>query len=320
MEDNDSSPAASDEYNLNHGDFSREITTGHSQWRSSQVDSVLASFEEAKKVMSAQAIHEIHNYLKSGRWIHDALTASRHPAYKTMKGHSGGNSKGKLLFYYPYFFVLQAIFPPSDPLSIVCEDMSRYWGLRVNVHDPFYPRLQDSKREMDLIMGKIPHLRTQVERPSLNQSSNTVFTPTHDGNSEMEDQEGSIQVVTDIARASQPVPTSASDTLRNYDEELANFRSENDSERSLRGVQDKTKEIRDHVVKAEEQVLESQVHATMARENAAKAEQHSSMAHEYAKAAIRLADALIESLNNTAERPAILVPDEERPNKRVREN
>lgn len=58
----------------------------------------------------------------------------------------------------------------------------------------------------------------------------------------------------------------------------------------------------------------------MARENAAKAEQRSSKAHEHAKTAIRLADALIESLNNTAERPAILVSDEERPNKRVREN
>ncbi|KAF5693070.1 hypothetical protein FDENT_2330 [Fusarium denticulatum] len=46
------------------------------------------------------------------------------------------------------------------------------------------------------------------------------------------------------------------------------------------------------------------------------AEQHSSKAHGHAEAATKLADALIESLNKTAERPAIHVPDGERPNKR----
>ncbi|KAF4436337.1 hypothetical protein FACUT_6501 [Fusarium acutatum] len=225
MENNDSLGVTSDEYNLSRNYFSREISTGNSQWRSSQVDSALSSFEEAKKVISAQAIHEIHKYLKSGRWIHDALTASRHPAYKTMKGHSGGNSKGVPLFYYPYFFVLQAIFPPSDPLSIVCEDIGRHWGLRVSVYEPFYPRLQDSEKEMVLTMGKSPRPQRQVEHPSQSQYSPALFTPTQDGNPEMEDQKDSIQVATDTARTSLPVPTSASDTLRNYDQELASVRA-----------------------------------------------------------------------------------------------
>ncbi|KAF5693069.1 hypothetical protein FDENT_2329 [Fusarium denticulatum] len=229
MENNDSSPAASDEYNLNRNHFSREISTGNSQWRSSQVDSVLSSFEDAKKVMSAQAIHEIHNYLKTGRWIHDALTASRHPAYKSMKGHSGGH-RGAPLLYYPYFFILRAIFPPSDSLASLCEDVSRYWGLRVNVRDPFYPRLQDSEKEMDLIMGKVSHPQTQVERPSQSRYSPALFTPTHGDNSEMEDQKDSVQVATDTAPIPLPVHTSASDTLRNYDEELASVRASIESD------------------------------------------------------------------------------------------
>ncbi|KAF5564923.1 hypothetical protein FNAPI_1891 [Fusarium napiforme] len=225
MESNDSGPAASDPYYLDRNYFSREISKGNSQWRSSQVDSVLSSFGEAKKAMSAQAIHEIHKYLISGRWIHDALTAIRHPAYKTLRGHSGGTSKGASLLYYPYFFVLQAIFPPSDALRIVCEEISRHWGLRVSVYEPFYPRLQDSEREMALMMGKIPCPERQVERPSQSQYTPALFTPTQDGNTEMEDQKDSIQVATDTARTSLPVAASAPNTLPNYDEELASIRA-----------------------------------------------------------------------------------------------
>ncbi|KAF5577761.1 hypothetical protein FPCIR_11919 [Fusarium pseudocircinatum] len=230
MKNNDSCPAASDPYSLNRNYFSCEISKGNSQWRSSQVDSVLSSFEEAKKVMSARAIHEIHTYLISGRWIHDALTASRHPAYKTMRGHSGGNSKGVPLLYYPYFFVLQAIFPPSDTLGIICEDLSRHWGVRVSVYERFYPRLQDSEREMVLMTGKVPCPQRQVERPSQSQYTPALFTPAQDGNPEMEDQKDSIQVATDTARTSLPVAASASNTLPNYDEELASIRASIESD------------------------------------------------------------------------------------------
>ncbi|CVL01999.1 uncharacterized protein FMAN_08121 [Fusarium mangiferae] len=226
MEDNNSYRAVNAEYSLTRQDFSHEISTGNSQWRSSQVDRVLSSFEEAKKVMSELAIHEIHKYLKSGRWIHDALTVSRHPAYKAIKGYSGGNSRGFSLFYYPYFFVLQATFEPSETLGNLCEDIGRHWGLRVNAYEPFYPRPQDPEREINLIFGKDPLPRRQVERSSQSTYSPAVFTLNRHGNFDVEDPKDSIQEANDTIRTSQSVPASASDTLRNYDEELASFRSE----------------------------------------------------------------------------------------------
>lgn len=199
MVNTDSRRAASDEYNLTRDYFSYEISKGDLDWRSSQVDSVLSSFEEAKKVMSAQAIHEIHKYLKAGRWINDAPSASRHPAYKHIKGQSSGPKRGVRLLYYPHFFVLHAIFPPSESLRIVCEEFGRHWDLQVDVHEPFYPRLQDTEREMELIMGKNPRPRGQVGRSSRSQFSTALFPVTHGGNSETEDQKDSIQVATDTA-------------------------------------------------------------------------------------------------------------------------
>ncbi|KAF5544442.1 hypothetical protein FMEXI_6555 [Fusarium mexicanum] len=304
MENNDSRPASRDEYNLNRDYFPYEISAGDPDLRSSQVDSVLSSFEEAKKVMSAQAIHEIHRYLKAGRWIHDAPSTSRHPAYKHIKGQSSGPNRGVPRFYYPYFFVLHAIFPPSESLRTVCEDMGRYWGLRVSVYEPFYPRLQDSEREMDLIMGKGPHARRQVVRPPQSQYSPAVFTPTQDGSLEIEDQKDSIQVATDTVRTSQPVPTSASDTLRNYDEELASIRSNFEQrlakfQAQMQQDADKAQEIRQHTMLAQ---------------------QHFKRGQEHALAAIEIAESIVETLN-AAKRHVVAVPDdEERPNKRLREN
>ncbi|KAF4956666.1 hypothetical protein FGADI_3655 [Fusarium gaditjirri] len=219
------SEVENDPYILTRHDFIHEISAGDSEWRSTQVDRVISSFEEAKKVMRAQAIHEIHKYLKSGRWIRDVLTASRHPAYKLIKGHSGSNRDGPTL-YYPYFFVIQAIFEPSDAFRTICQDMSRYWGLEVDIYEPFYPRLQDTEREMELIMGKQPGPRRQVEPPSQNHYSPAVFTPNQDVDSEVEEPQGSIQVAPDAAHASYPVPASAADTLRGYDKEVASIRNE----------------------------------------------------------------------------------------------
>ncbi|KAG9502308.1 hypothetical protein J7337_005135 [Fusarium musae] len=307
MENNDPHRAASDESNLDQHYFSYEISKGDRDWRSSQVDSVLSSFEEAKKVMSAQAIQEIHKYLISGRWIHDAPSASRHPAYKHIKGQSSGPNRGVPRLYYPYFFVLHAIFPPSESLRIVCEEVGRHWGLQVDLYKPFYPRLQDTEREMELIMGKNPHPRGQVERPSQSQYSSAAFTLTHDGNSEMEDQKDSIQVAVDTARTFQPVPTSTHDTLRDYDEELASIRS--DFEQRLAKFQDSEQRIR----QAQEKADEIHRYAVLAQQLFKKGQGH-------ADAAVKIAESLLGTLN-TAKRHVVVIPDDEgRPSKRLREN
>ncbi|KAF5626768.1 hypothetical protein F25303_11010 [Fusarium sp. NRRL 25303] len=290
MEKNKSRHTANAKYNLTRLDFFHEISNGDSQWRSTQVDRVLSSFQEAKKIMSTQAIHLIHEYLKSGRWIHDGLTASRHPAYKVMKGHSGGNG-GRPLLYYPYFFVIQAIFPSTDALRIVCEDIGRHWGVRISIHEPFYPHLQDSEREMDLIMGKNPCPRGQVEHPSRSPYSPAIFTLNRHGDFDMEDPADSIQVANDNARTSQPVPTSASDTLRNYDEEL--------TKRRIHEAQEKADEIHHHTVLAQQLFKRGQ---------------------EHADAAVEIAESLLETLNTTKRHIVAAPDDEERSSKRLLEN
>ncbi|KAF4499272.1 hypothetical protein FAGAP_4563 [Fusarium agapanthi] len=160
---------------------------------------------------------------------------------------------------------------------------------------------------MDLIKGKDPHPPRQDERPSQSQDSPAVFTPTHGGNSEMEDQNHGIQVATGTAcTTSQPVPISASDTLRNYDEELANFRSEveqrlaeEDPEGCIHEAQEKTYEIHHHAVLAQQLFKQGQ---------------------EHADTAVKVAESLLETLT-TAKRHFVAVPDDgERPSKRLREN
>ncbi|KAF5978948.1 hypothetical protein FBULB1_5976 [Fusarium bulbicola] len=224
MDNNNSHSTADDPYNLTESDFSEQISGKHAGWRTIQVKRVLTSFEEAKMVMSTQAIREIHEYLKSGMWIRDDHRPSKHITYNAIKRKSRG-SGGSM--YYPFFFVFQAIFPSTKPLRVICDDVGRHWDARVSKDEPFYPRLDDSKKELDLIKGKDPDPPRQDEHPSQSQDTPAVFTPTHGGKSEMEDQNDGIQVATGTAcTTSQPVPISASDPLRNYDEEQANFRSE----------------------------------------------------------------------------------------------
>ncbi|KAF5614220.1 uncharacterized protein FSUBG_100 [Fusarium subglutinans] len=157
-------------------------------------------------------------------WIRDSRPPSNHVTYHAIKQKSSG-SGGSM--YYPYFFVFQAIFPSSKALGGICGDVGRHWDAQVSKDKPFYPHLDNSEIELHLIKGKDPASLRQDEHPSQSQDTPAVFTPTHGGKSEVEDQNDGIQVATGTAcTTSQPVPISASDPLRNYDEEQANFRSE----------------------------------------------------------------------------------------------
>jgi hypothetical protein len=125
------------------------------RWRRTQVYNVLKSFGKAKSVMSDRAIHELCEYLKRGKWNSTARNASGHPCYNHFKGTSPYPSplSGP---YYPYFFIIQALFPYSEALKGMYRDLSDLWEMDINPTRPFYPSLADSEREFFLIMGQRP--------------------------------------------------------------------------------------------------------------------------------------------------------------------
>ncbi|KAG7413701.1 hypothetical protein Forpe1208_v007114 [Fusarium oxysporum f. sp. rapae] len=134
------------------------------RWRRTQVYMVLRSFAKAKEVMSDRAINELCEYLKRGTWNSTARNASGHPCYKHFKGTSPCPSPfaGP---YYPYFFIIQALFPLGEALKGMYRDMSDLWEMDLDPTRPFFPRLADSYREFSLIMGQKPS--PQVPVPEL---------------------------------------------------------------------------------------------------------------------------------------------------------
>ncbi|RKK85788.1 hypothetical protein BFJ69_g1397 [Fusarium oxysporum] len=125
------------------------------RWRRTQVYMVLRSFAKAKEVMSDRAINELCEYLKRGTWNSTARNASGHPCYKHFKGTSPCPSPfaGP---YYPYFFIIQALFPLGEAVKGMYRDLSDLWEMDLDPTRPFYPRLADSEREFSLIMGQKP--------------------------------------------------------------------------------------------------------------------------------------------------------------------
>ncbi|KAF4436336.1 hypothetical protein FACUT_6500 [Fusarium acutatum] len=117
--------------------------------------------------MSRQAIAEIYECLGQGEWIHDAKLASCHPAYARFMG------KGRFdkSLYYPQFFVIQAIFVPDPKGRGILEsvvnlyaEVSKHWGMQATPGVPFFPRLDDSERELRLLLGNHPMLSEHLRR------------------------------------------------------------------------------------------------------------------------------------------------------------
>ncbi|WKT44088.1 hypothetical protein QSH57_008941 [Fusarium oxysporum f. sp. vasinfectum] len=104
--------------------------------RRTQVYMVLRSFAKAKEVMSDRAINELCEYLKRGTWNSTARNASGHPCYKHFKGTSPCPSpfSGP---YYPYFFIIQALFPLGEALKGMYRDLSDLWEMDLDPTRPF---------------------------------------------------------------------------------------------------------------------------------------------------------------------------------------
>ncbi|CEI66573.1 unnamed protein product [Fusarium venenatum] len=89
-----------------------EKSWSHGKLVLSHVERVLPMYEQAKSCMSRQSVHELYLYLKTSRWISVADRPSSHQAYKYFRGLSS-NRPNQPLRYYPYYFIMQALFPNS---------------------------------------------------------------------------------------------------------------------------------------------------------------------------------------------------------------
>ncbi|KAG5758803.1 hypothetical protein H9Q72_013067 [Fusarium xylarioides] len=219
------------DYNLKCRDFSSEVSKGDRQWREVQVWRILSSFEEAKAVMSPPAIRILYNYLRVGDWIDDATVPSSHPAYRSIVGRK---RRGLChpYYYYPYFFVLQAIYPATSGLKKICRSFLQFWGVHITPKEAFYPRLENPRREYALIMGRHPRddsvgKAASPATPTTTKQSSMVSAQS----STVTSQQSSDQQVTNTAAAAQPEAPSSSNSLNNYEEQLTTIRG--DFERRL---------------------------------------------------------------------------------------
>ncbi|KAJ4247169.1 hypothetical protein NW762_013308 [Fusarium torreyae] len=279
--------ASVNDYHLSMKDFEGEIRKRHPTWRREQVKRVLSSFERARSVMSPRAIQEIHQYLSGGKWISDSSCASSHPAYSHLRGWKPHDA-AKKQFYYPYFLVVQAIYPQSDGVQKVAEELSQHWAISFDWTKPWYPRLDNPVREHALIMG----------RPA-----NHENTPGSAYNSDLGDIESPASCI-DVSRdpkpdEAQPKPQDQSNTtgdghpLRGVHSQLE------ESEKRLSAVRSDAEKIRGHVMKAKDLAKRSDHHATAALEGL---------------------DALMERLNGNSKQPTPDDGNNERRNKRARKN
>ncbi|KAF5985037.1 hypothetical protein FCOIX_2298 [Fusarium coicis] len=205
--------------------WEKETDNRKRKWRRTQVYMVLRSFAKAKQVMSDRAINELCEYLKRGSWNSTAGNASTHPCYKHFKSTSPcpSTSAGQ---YYPYFFVIQALFPLGEALKGMYRDMSDLWGIDIDPTRPFYPRLADSDREFSLIMGVKP------PPPAYIPGSVPLLVADQPQSPKVKAEQDSGQDNHALKRKAQPEKLSNNDSPGNNGEQLASIQSDTKQEPS----------------------------------------------------------------------------------------
>ncbi|KAF4344175.1 hypothetical protein FBEOM_1853 [Fusarium beomiforme] len=324
MDHNNSTPPSRCDFTLTAEDFLEETSKGDKKWRRTQVRRVLVAFDEAKEVMSRRAIRELFKYLETGNWVHDAQCTSDHPLYKRIKGQSGYNG-GKPLLYYPIFFVLRAIYGSKNAVEGLYQDMSRHWGVQIDMHKPFYPRLEDSERELPLILGhkpdhvKLTHLdepeESYISEPSFTSSIFSVVDLPH--SSDVDDSKSDISAAADMNNVTEPESTSNGHVLQNYEDQLSIIR--NDFEQRFTEFQTQLKNDATRNQEDVERRLSAVKKDTeQMHYHAEKAQQCSKGAEHHATAALKIAEGMLERLNASAKQPAPSGLEEGRPSKRIR--
>ncbi|KAL6921501.1 hypothetical protein FSST1_005527 [Fusarium sambucinum] len=258
-----------------------EKSWSHGELVLSHVEKVLPRYEQAKSCMSRQSVHELYLYLKTSRWISVADRPSYHQAYKYFRGLSP-NRPNQPLRYYPYYFIMQALFPNSEAVKKMCFDMEHHWGVTLDFTQPFYPRLDDAEQERKLIMG---HIQPKDESVSFNSPLPTSYSGLSTGQSisgpSESNQESSDTLPTTDDQAAD---SSNMNFFHDYEERLS------DSKRDLDEAREKTKEVHHHLVQSRNCKEQAQAYAERASE------------HE--RAATEMVKSLIESLGSTNKRSA----------------
>ncbi|KAJ4133756.1 hypothetical protein NW768_005344 [Fusarium equiseti] len=165
--------------------------------------------------MSRQGIHELCSFLKTAKWISPATSVGQHNAYRRVVG-VGKFLRGGPYPYYPYFFVVQAIFEEGgEAFQKMYFTMEQHWGVRLDPKKPFYPHLDNAERERVLFMGRpdpenrIPPVLKHSSRQS---SSNSQIIAVNDDSSSFDDQESTND--------------SSNTTPDKYQQELINIQNE----------------------------------------------------------------------------------------------
>ncbi|KAL9568696.1 hypothetical protein ACKAV7_007126, partial [Fusarium commune] len=256
------------------------------RWRRTQVYMVLRSFAKAKEVMSDRAINELCEYLKRGTWNSTARNASGNPCYKHFKGTSPCPSPfaGP---YYPYFFVIQALFPLGEALKGMYRDMSDLWEMDLDPTRPFFPRLADSYREFSLIMGQKPSPQVPVPELVTMPSADQPQPPKVKAEQDSEEDNHTVK------RKAQPEIFSNNNSPDNNGGQLTSIRSN---------------------IKQEPSDFQAQLHKDTT--GTQEIRRHSIKAQKHANAAFKLANTLVDDLGRTTEDSDDAISEEERPSKR----
>jgi hypothetical protein len=322
--------------------FEKETPMDNARWRKTQVVRVLGSFEAAKRVMSRQGIHQVYEFLKAGRWISEGSNISQHVAWRALK-HGRGYEKYPR-FHYPRFFIVQAIYgstgiPIPDCFMKLCLDMSHHWGIQISPSKPFYPRLEDSEKELALMRGvylELPKPKT-LEDIYAQSASIPVVGSYDDGQ-----QSRSIQETCGTTGIIKPEPVKDDNpphinenhnvsTSHTFERRLSEI--ERNFERRLTGVQrhlgNCVSNLVDHhfsqyqarlqmnTTRAEE---DPERCLSKAREKVKEIHHHALRAQRHADTAVKMAEALHESLNTATKRPVSADPyNDEHSSKRVRD-
>ncbi|KAH6969165.1 hypothetical protein DER45DRAFT_532806 [Fusarium avenaceum] len=321
--------------------FEKEINMGDTHWRRTQVARVLESFEAAKRVMSRQGIHQVCRFLEAGRWISERSKISDNIAYRALKQQGG--YEGHPSFYYPRFFVVQAIYGSSNtpiPGCFIkyCLDMSHHWGIQINPSEPFYPRLEDSEKELALMKGVYPEPpKPKTLQDTYARSASIPVVGSYD------DGEQSCSTQEACGTAGIIKAELVNDDNLLHRAETHNFSTNHAFERRLSQLE---RNFERHMARAQRNLehrvgdlvghhfakYQAQLHINTtrpkedperrlreAREKAKEIHQHALRAQRHADTAVKMTEALYESLTTATKRPVTDDPyDDEHSSKRVR--
>lgn len=330
------------DHNLAPYQFENETPMGNTHWRRTQVVKVLGSFEAAKRVMSQQGIHQVYEFLKAGRWISESSKISDHIAYRALKLGHGYEKYPR--FHYPRFFVVHAIYGSTnirthDCFIKLCLDMSHHWGIPINPSKPFYPRLEDSEKELALMRGVYlePPKPKTLEDLYAQSASIPVVGSYDDGQ-----QSCSIHETCGTTGIIKPEPVHDGNLLHIGENNNVNTSHaferrlselERNFERRMAGVQRNLdhrvgKLVEHHISKYQARLQMNTTRAeadherrlSEAREKAREIHHHALRAQKNADTAVKMAEALHESLNTTTKRPVTADPyNDKHSSKRVRD-